>query len=144
MELCAHYHFQARPCRPARGNEKGRVERAIRFIRDSFFAARSFTTLADFNRQAWRWRDEIAHARPWPDDARRTVKDVFAEEQKALLPLPQHPIDTDQIKTVRSAKTIYVRFDLNKYSIPATTEVLYPIPVARFMASTQGRSLVRS
>ena len=45
LELAAHYHFAAHPCRPARGNEKGRVERVIRFIRDSFFAARPFTTL---------------------------------------------------------------------------------------------------
>jgi transposase len=31
---------------------KGRVERAIQYARGSFFAARSFTTLADFNHQA--------------------------------------------------------------------------------------------
>jgi hypothetical protein len=30
----------ALPCRPARGNEKGRVGRAIQYIRHSFFAAR--------------------------------------------------------------------------------------------------------
>ncbi|MEK7799964.1 MAG: IS21 family transposase [Acidobacteriota bacterium] len=64
LELCAHYHFAARPCRPGRGSEKGRVERAIRYVRESFFAARPFTTLADFNRQARTWRDEIAHRRP--------------------------------------------------------------------------------
>jgi len=50
LELAAHYHFAPRPCRPARGNEKGRVERVIRYIRDSLFAARPFTTLEDFNR----------------------------------------------------------------------------------------------
>jgi hypothetical protein len=43
---------------------------------------------------------------------------VLAEEKSALLPLPEHPFDTDLIKPVRSAKTIYVRFDLNDYSIP--------------------------
>jgi transposase len=48
LELCAHYHFQPQPCRPARANEKGRVERAIQYIRHSFAAARPFTTLADF------------------------------------------------------------------------------------------------
>jgi transposase len=55
LELAAHYHFAPRPCRPARGNEKGRVERAIQYIRSSFFAARPFTTLEDFNRQARIW-----------------------------------------------------------------------------------------
>ncbi|MDQ7005861.1 MAG: IS21 family transposase, partial [Acidobacteriota bacterium] len=98
----------------------GRVERAIRFVRESFFAARPFTTLEDFNRQAWRWRDEIAHTRRWPGDGKRTVGELFEEERHVLLPLPKHAMETDQVKTVRSAKTIYIRFDLNDYSIPPT------------------------
>ena len=118
LELAGHYHFMPRPCRPARGNEKGRVERAIQYIRTSYFAARPFTTLEDFNRQAWQWRDRVAHARRWPDDDSRTVADVFAEEQPRLLPLPLHPFDCDRMQPVRSGKTIYVRFDLNDYSIP--------------------------
>jgi transposase len=120
LELCGHYHFAAKPCHPGRGNEKGRVERVIRYIRDSFFAARSFTTLEDFNRQALEWRDSIAHSRPWPGDLSRTVAEVFQEEQPRLLPLPAHSFETDLIKNVRSNKTIYVRFDLNDYSIPHT------------------------
>ena len=86
LELCAHYHFAPRPCRPARGNEKGRVERAIQYIRHSFFAARSFSNLEDLNLKARAWRDEIAHQRPWPGDDSRTVADAWAEEQPRLLP----------------------------------------------------------
>ena len=41
LELAAHYRFQPRPVAVARGNEKGRVERAIRYARDAFFAART-------------------------------------------------------------------------------------------------------
>jgi transposase len=37
LELAGHYHFAPRPVAPARGNEKGRVERAIRYLGDSFF-----------------------------------------------------------------------------------------------------------
>lgn len=118
LELAAHYHFAPRPCRPARGNEKGRVERAIRYVRESYFAARPFTTLEDFNRQAARWRNEIAHRRPWPGDSSRTVQEVFEEERASLLSLPQHPFETDLVMTVSSRRTIYIRFDLNDYSIP--------------------------
>lgn len=118
LELAAHYRFAPKVCRPARGNEKGRVERNIRFIRESFFAARPFTTLEDFNAQARRWRDEVAHARPWPDDRSRTVRDVFREETAVLTPLPAHPLETDLLVAVQSRKSIYVRFDLNDYSIP--------------------------
>jgi transposase len=118
LDLAAHYHCVPRPCQVRAGNQKGRVERAIRYVRDSFWAGRTFTTLAECNRQALVWRDQVAHQRPWPDDHARTVTQVFAEEQPRLLPLPQHPFSTERIVPVRSPKTIYVHFDLNEYSIP--------------------------
>jgi transposase len=118
LELAAHYHFTYRPCRPARGNEKGRVERAIQYVRQSFFAARPFATLEDFNRQALLWRNQIAHQRPWPGDDSRSVQQAFAQEQPRLLPLPLHPFECDRLESVHSGKTPYIRFDLNDYSIP--------------------------
>jgi transposase len=118
LELSAHYHFATRPCRPARGNEKGRVERAIQYVRHNFFAARPFTTLTDFNRQALDWRNQVAYQRPWPGDDSRTVTQVFEEEKARLLPLPAHPFSCDLTTTVRADKTLWVRFDLNDYSVP--------------------------
>lgn len=121
LELCGHYHFAARPCNVGRGNEKGRVERTIGYVRESFFAARSWTTVEELNRQARQWRDATAHLRRWPGSDRRRVSEVFEEEKARLIPLPLHRFETDLIKTVRSGKTIYVRFDLNDYSIPHST-----------------------
>src|ERR1700683_2883146 len=118
LELSAHYPFAPQPCQVRAGNQKGRVERAIRYVRDSFWAGRTFTTLAECNRQAWIWRDQVAHQRRWPGQDNRTVEQAFAEEQCRLLTPPLHPFSTDRIETVRSHKTIYVRFDLNDYSIP--------------------------
>lgn len=118
IELSAHYHFQPRPCAVRRGNEKGRVERAIRYVRESFFAARRFTSIEDLNRQARQWRDSIAHTRPWPDDDHKTVGEAFAEETGRLLPLPMHAFDTDLVIPAFSERTIYVSFDGNHYSIP--------------------------
>jgi transposase len=118
LELAAHYHFEPRPCQVRAGNQKGRVERAIRYVRDSFWAARAFTTLEACNLQALKWRDEVAHQRQWPDDNSRTVAQVFEQERPRLLELPLHKFDTDRVVSVRAAKTIYVRFDGNDYSIP--------------------------
>ena len=118
LELSAHYYFAPRPCQVRAGNEKGRVERAIRYVRDSFWAGRTFTTLAECNRQAWAWRDQVAHRRQWPGEDGRTVEQVFAEEQPRLLALPWHSFNAVCVETVCSRKTIYVRFDLNDYSIP--------------------------
>jgi hypothetical protein len=87
-------------------------------VRDSFWAGRPFTTLAECNRQALLWRNQVVHQRRWPEDGTRTVEQALAEEQPRLLPQPLHPFGTERIVAVRSAKTIYVRFDLNDYSIP--------------------------
>src|SRR5947209_18384410 len=78
IELSAHYHFAPRPCQVRAGNQKGRVERAIRYVRDSFWAARAFTTLAACNAQALLWRDQVADQRRWPGGDHRTVADAFA------------------------------------------------------------------
>ena len=120
LELAGHYHFAPRPCTPGRGNEKGKIERQIQYLRHAFFAARTFVDVDDLNAQFRRWRDEIAHQRPHPDLRDQTVAQVFAQEQPRLLPLPAHPFETDVMRTVVSGKTPYVRFDRNNYSIPHT------------------------
>ena len=120
LELCGHYHFAPRPCAPARGNEKGRVERQIQYLRTSFFAARSFRDVADLNAQFRRWREEIAHVRPVPGESDLTVGEALERERRLLLPLPEHPFETTAMRVVASGKTPYVRFDRNLYSIPYT------------------------
>lgn len=118
LALAAHYHFEPRPVAPARGNEKGAVERTIRFARDSFFAAREFTDLDDLNAQADAWCRTRAAERPCPEDRQRTVRDVFDEERPKLLALPDNPFPCEERTEVHVAKTPYARFDLNDYSVP--------------------------
>jgi transposase len=120
LELSQYYHFEPRPVAVARGNEKGRVERAIRYIRDSFFAARTFRDIDDLNQQAFVWMTSVAGDRRCPEDRTRQVRDAFAEEQQKLLALPQEAFPTDEIVTVEVGKTPYARFDLNDYSVPHT------------------------
>ncbi len=121
LELAGHYHFAPKPCAPYRGNEKGKVERTIRYLRDSFFAARRFTGLDDLNVQLGQWIHNVALVRPWPGapDGRRVV-DVFGEERPRLLPLPEGAFSADVLRAVSSGKTPYIRFDGNDYSLPHT------------------------
>jgi hypothetical protein len=118
LALCGHYRYQPRPVAPARGNEKGRVERAIRYVRDAFFAARTYADLDDLNAQALAWAQGEAADRRCPEDRTRTVGEVFAEERDKLLPLPGDAFPADERVEVEVGKTPYVRFDLNDYSIP--------------------------
>jgi transposase len=118
LEMSAHYRFEPRPVAVARGNEKGRVERAIRYIREAFFAARSYADLPDLNRQAAEWTATVAVDRSWVEDRSRTVRQAFEDERGVLLPLPAEPFPAHERLEVEVGKTPYVRFDLNDYSIP--------------------------
>lgn len=120
LGFAGHYRFEPRPVAIARGNEKGRVERAIRFIRDNFFAARSWKNIDDLNAQALAWCLGAAADRKWPDDRTLTVREAFQQEKERLLPLPENPFETDERHEVRVGKTPYARFDLNDYSVPHT------------------------
>ncbi len=118
IELASHHHFLPRPVGIARGNEKGRVERTIRFLRDRFFAARTFRDVDDLNAQFVEWRDRFGHARPCPGDDSMSVAEAHERERPLLLPLPEHPFECSKVLALSSGKTPYLRFDLNDYSIP--------------------------
>ena len=120
LEFAGHYRFEPRPVAVARGNEKGRVERAIRYVRDSFFAARTFVDLDDLNAQAEAWCNGLAADRRCPDQQALSVRQVFAEEAPRLLQLPDNPYPLLETVPVTVGKTPYVRFDLNDYSIPSS------------------------
>ena len=63
LRVAAHWGFHPRACRPYRAQTKGKVERPIRYIRDSFFYGRAFANDEDLNEQAragWRARPMCA------------------------------------------------------------------------------------
>jgi len=120
LAFAAHYRFEPRPVAIARGNEKGRVERAIRYVRDNFFPARTWRDLDDLNTQADAWCRGQAADRPCPEDRTLSVREAFLQEQPRLLALPENPFATEERVAVKVGKTPYVRFDLNDYSLPFT------------------------
>ena len=120
LALSKHYRFRPQPVGVRKGNEKGRVERAIRFVRDSFFGGRQWTDLRDLNRQAHDWSMVRAANRPWPQDKTRTVREAFEEERPRLLRMPGDAFPCDEIANVQIQKTPYARFDGNQYTVPHT------------------------
>ena len=85
-----------------------------------FFAARTFTDLADLNAQAAAWCDGHRRRAALSGGSQRTVRQVFADEQPHLLASARQPVSRDERLDVDVGKTPYVRFDLNDYSIPHT------------------------
>jgi transposase len=118
LDLCARMRAQPRLCAVRRPEQKGRVERAIRYLRDRFLAGRTITGVAAGNAELGRFIEEIAHARPHPVLGSRTVLDILAFERGRLLALPDPMPDTDLVVPVTPDRQAFVRFDTNRYSVP--------------------------
>ena len=91
--LCVskHYLFEPRAVNVRRGNEKGRVERSIRYIRDNFFAGRTWTTIEELNEQALQWCLNESFERSWRRGEKELVGAAFAKEKEKLNSLPSTP-----------------------------------------------------
>lgn len=112
------FHVQLRLCGPYRGNEKGRVERKIRFLRDRFLGGREIYSIAQGNAELLTFAEEIAHTQLHPEFRDRTIADCLAEEQGRLMPLPNPLPSTDVVEPALIDKTAFARFDTNIYSVP--------------------------
>jgi transposase len=118
LTLCGQLRVQPRLCAVGKGNQKGRVERTIRYMRDRYLAGRIITSIEQGNASLRTFIDEIAHERPHPRMRTRTVADVLSEEREHLLTLPEPLPVTDLYQPVRVDKTAFIRFDTNDYSVP--------------------------
>lgn len=85
-----HWGFAIRACRPYRAQTKGKVERPIRYLRESFFYGREFVSDEDLNDQALHWLERVANVR-----VHGTLKEVprnrHERERLVLGPLAKRP-----------------------------------------------------
>ena len=118
LEFASHHGYEPRPVAVARGNEKGRVERTIRYLRTSFWPALAWDDLPDLNRKAAAWCADVAGVRRCPGDDTMSVQTAWKEERPRLLGLPDDNFPTHDRVEVRIGKQPYARFDSNDYSLP--------------------------
>jgi transposase len=118
LQYAAARGFAAIACNPGKGNEKGRVERPIKFVRDRFWPGRRFRDLVDLNAQAAVWRDDFANNRVH-EVTGKVPSLVFEHEERRLLKaLPETTFNTDDVFGTGVTKTFRVSFDRNRYSVP--------------------------
>ena len=93
-ELARHYGCLVGPARACHPRDKAVIEAHQRYIRSSFFAGRSWGSLAAMTADAETWCVQVAGQRRPRSLEGRTVAEVFAaEEAGALLPLPEAPFE---------------------------------------------------
>lgn len=87
LRFAAHWDFRPRACRAYRARTKGKVERPIRYVRQSFFYGRTFLNDDDLNAQAQYWLERTANAR-----RHRTIgespRERFERDERSALKVP--------------------------------------------------------
>ena len=118
IDFARHYLFDPSVCSPKSPHEKGRVERAIHYIKGNLLAGRSFGSLTDINQNARLWLDQVANGRIHGTSKKKPIDLFSGQEQSLLIPLPQQDYDTRLLLAVKSTSQSLVTLETNRYSVP--------------------------
>src|SRR6202165_2279422 len=91
LRFAAHWGFRPRACRPYRAKTKGKVERPIRYLRESFFYGRTFLNDADLNAQAERGLESTANRRKHQTIGESPTVRFDRDERQSLQLLAKNP-----------------------------------------------------
>jgi transposase len=91
LRFAAHWGFRIRTCRPYRAQTKGKVERPIRYVRQSFLYGRAFAGDADLNAQALQWLAGTANVRTHGTTEEQPAVRFARDERAVLQPLAARP-----------------------------------------------------
>ena len=115
----ARYHgFGISACGVAKGNEKGRVENGVGYVKKNFLAGAELPDFAALGPAARIWLDTIANVRIHGETRQKPV-DRLKGEIAHLQPLPLHAYDIGNVSAVRASSQFRVALDSNRYSVPA-------------------------
>jgi transposase len=116
LDFANHYGFVPKTHRAYRPRTKGKVERAVDYVKDNFLAGRLFHGLDDLNAQARTWLAETANVRIHGTTNQRPV-DLFPQE--TLTPLAAMPVYRFLDPVARSVSwESMVHFQGSRYSVP--------------------------
>jgi transposase len=118
LDFANHYGFRITPCGVAKGNEKGRVENGVGYVKKNFLAGFEIPDFSIVNPTAVHWLDTISNVRIHGETGRKPVE-MFTEEKDSLIPVSTLAYDVATISAVRACKQFRITLDTNRYSVPA-------------------------
>ena len=118
LDFARHYGFDIVACAPAKGNEKGRVERGVGYVKGNFLAGLELPDFTALNPAVRVWMESVANVRLHRETQRRPV-DLWAEERAHLQPVNPRLFDVGRVLTVRANRQFRVTLESNRYSVPA-------------------------
>ncbi len=117
VDFARHYGFQISPCNVAAGNEKGRVESGVGYVKKNFLNGLDLAEFSAVNPAARLWLDTIANVRVHGETRERPV-DSFEKERGHLRALNRNPYDCARILNLRASSQFRFTVDTNHYSVP--------------------------
>ena len=124
VQFSSHYLYEPEFCNPARGNEKGRVENKIGYIRRNFFSPiPHFSSIEELNSRLLSFAEASSRIKTHPEFADKTCYEVYEEEKDKLIELPPYGFDCCRVQHSVVSHTSTVAFDNNRYSIPGEYDV---------------------
>ena len=117
LSFCEHYGALPVACPPYWPRAKGKVEAGVKYVKNSFLAGRSFTTLADLNAQLDAWLDTVANVRVHATTNERPI-DRYERERAALRPAAMPAFDTRELLIRVVPSDAHVRVASGAYSVP--------------------------
>jgi len=117
LDFLRPFKITPRACNVRAPHEKGKVENAIKYIRQNFWPLRTFTDITDVQRQVTHWLDTIANVRIHQTTGERPIDRL---RKDTLLSL-QHLPDVREIASPLVHKDFGIRFDANIYTVPPWT-----------------------
>lgn len=118
LDFANHYGFSITACAPRKGNEKGRVENGVGYVKKNLLGGLDIPDLAGVKLAGRTWLGQVANIRLHAETKKRPC-DLFLIEKPTLKPLPPHPYDVATIASVRASSRFRVTLDTNRYSVPA-------------------------
>jgi len=118
LDFATHCGFTIAPCNVGKGNEKGRVENAVGYVKKNFLAGLELPDFGALNPAARQWLDTVANARVHGETKDKPAT-LWHKERPSLRPLPLHPFDTATVSQVRASRQFRITLDTNRYSVPA-------------------------
>jgi transposase len=117
-DFATHHGFTIPPCNVGKGNEKGRVENGVGYVKKNFLAGLELPDFSALNPAARHWLDTVANVRVH-GETRQQPTVLWQTERPALRPVPLHPFDIATVSQVRASRQFRVTVETNRYSVPA-------------------------
>lgn len=116
LDFATHYGFTPKAHRPYRPRTKGKVERAVDYVKDNFLLGRSFTDLEDLNAQGLAWLAGTANVRVHATTGRRPVDLLTLEGLTPAASIPAYRYLDPVRRTVSFEAMVHYRG--SRYSVP--------------------------